>query len=101
MDYKDFLKELLGIKEIDFGFPLNRKEKERFAKKIGNIDLLNNLAFVPVKKDEKKEILSLLEKKDKEIKWLNPIIEKQYDNFMNLFSKKTIRVEKYMNFMIG
>ncbi len=98
MDYKDFLKELLGIKEIDFGFPLNRKEKERFAKKIGNIDLLNNLAFVPVKKDEKKEILSLLEKKDKEIKWLNPIIEKQYDNFMNLFSKKTIRVEKYMNY---
>ncbi len=98
MNYKYFLDSLFDIKNISYDFPLTKSQKNLFKLKNYDNEIINNLAFSPIKKEEKIKILNLMRSKKVNIIHLTKIIEEKYNYFFNLYSNKEILLENYMNY---
>jgi len=96
MNYKIFINELFEIKNINWAFALTQVQKTKLN--INNDKIVNNLAFVPIDKEEKKELLNILKSKNISINALTMIFERKYKNFLESYSNHDKLLEKYMEY---
>jgi len=97
MNYKILLNQLFEIKDIYWAFALTKEQRKKFNFK--NSDkVINNIAFSPIDKGEKKELFNILQMKGISSNIIDVVFEKKYTNFLKSYSNQDKLIEKYMKY---
>ena len=97
MNYKILLNQLFEIKDIYWAFALTKEQRKKFNFK--NSDkVINNIAFSPIDKGEKKELFNILQMKRISSNIIDVVFEKKYTNFLESYSNQDKLIEKYMEY---
>ena len=99
MNSKSFLTQLLGKNSISYDFSLGNDEAIVLLGAIKNIEVLNDIAFSPIDKKDKQEILYLLTKHDLDKNKLKDILSQEYKNFFYSQKDKTKLMQNYINYI--
>jgi hypothetical protein len=97
MNYRILLNKLFDIKDIHWAFALTKEQIKEFNFKNSN-EITNNIAFSPINKVQKIELLTILKTKKISINALNIVFEKKYINFLDSYSNHDKLLEKYMEY---
>jgi len=97
MNYKILLNQLFEIKNIHWAFALTKEQTKRFNFKNSD-ELISNIAFSPISKEQKKEVLAILKTKKISINKLNIVFGQKYTNFLELYYNQDKLVEKYIEY---
>ena len=97
MNYKIFLNQLFEIKNIHWAFALTKQQQYKFNFKNSD-EVINNIAFVPINKRQKKELLDILKNKTVTIDRINKFIEMKYRDFLKSYFNHNKLIEKYMEY---
>jgi hypothetical protein len=99
LNSKSFLTQLLGKNSISYDFSLGNDEAIVLLGAIKNIEVLNDIAFSPIDKKDKQEILYLLTKHDLDKNKLKDILSQEYKNFFYSQKDKTKLMQNYINYI--
>jgi len=97
MNYKKFLNQLFEIEDIHWAFVLTREQQYKFNFKNSD-EVINTIAFSPIAKGEKKELLNILRSKEISSNIIDMVFEKKYTNFLESYSNHDKLLEKYMEY---
>jgi len=97
MNYKIFLNQLFEIKNIHWAFALTKEQTKKFNFKNSD-EVINNIAFSPISKEQKKEVLVILKTKKISMNKLNMVFGRKYTNFLESYSNQDKLIEKYMEY---
>jgi len=97
MNHKIFLNQLFDIENIHWAFALTKEQQYKFNFK-NNDEVINNIAFSPINKEQKKELLTIFKTKKISINALNIVFGKKYITFLESYSNQDKLIEKYMEY---
>ena len=97
MNYKTFINQLFEIKNINWAFVLTKEQKNKL-KFNSDDEIINNIAFLPIDKEQKKELLNIIIKGNISLYAIKNVFKKKYINFLESYSYNDKRLEEYIEY---
>ena len=97
MNYKTFINQLFEIKNINWAFVLTKEQKNKL-KFNSDDEIINNIAFLPIDKEQKKELLNIIIKGNISFNAIKNVFKKKYINFLESYSYNDKRLEEYIEY---